>query len=132
MFETSPGLLRREYRLAMTLNLLYLQNMSSNNSILRLIVFILVGLVLGGILGECLGLLFAQIGELTGAGIDNTPRTALTAAWDLRLGYSADGAPQIIDLYMIQFPLAFTLKLNIVSVIGMAVSIYIMKWSGKR
>jgi hypothetical protein len=106
--------------------------MSSNNSIFRVIVFILVGLILGGILGECLGFLFAQIGELTGAGADNVVRFALTQPWELRLGYSASGAPQIIDLYMIQFPLAFTLKLNIVSAIGMVIAIYIMKWSGKR
>jgi hypothetical protein len=106
---------------------------NTENSIARLIVFILLGLVFGGILGESLGWLLGYIGELMNAGgEDNVVRNFFIKAWELKVGYLKDGEPVLIDLYMLKFNLAFTLRLNIVSIIGVVVSLYMMKWSGNR
>ncbi|MDR2579666.1 MAG: DUF4321 domain-containing protein [Fibromonadaceae bacterium] len=104
-----------------------------NNNIGRILVFIMLGLVLGGILGESLGWLFGHLGMLMNAGgEDNVVRNFFIKAWELKVGYSEDGHPLFLDLYMLQFNFAFVLKLNIVSIIGVVVSLYIMKWSGNR
>lgn len=104
--------------------------MTKRNSIGRLIVFIVLGLLIGGILGECLGLLFGSLGELMDAGgQDNIVRNFFIAAFNLNLGIDE---PIVIDLYMVKFALGFGIKLNFVSIIGLVVSLYIMKWSGDR
>jgi hypothetical protein len=105
----------------------------SNNSIVRLIVFIVLGLILGGILGESLGWLFGHLGTLMNAGgEDNVVRNFFVKALELNVGYSNTGEPLLIDLYMLQFNFGFTLRLNIVSIIGVVVALYMMKWSGNR
>jgi len=104
-----------------------------NNNVARIIVFLLLGLIFGGILGESLGWLFGYMGTLMNAGgEDNVVRNFFIRAWELKVGYVDGGKPLLIDLYMLQFNLAFTLRLNIVSVIGVVVSLYMMKWSGNR
>ena len=46
-------------------------------------------------------------------------------------GFNGDNAsPAVLDLYMIKLALGISFKFNVVSIIGMAISIYIMKWSG--
>ncbi|MDR0518187.1 MAG: DUF4321 domain-containing protein [Fibromonadaceae bacterium] len=105
----------------------------SNNSVGRVIIFVLLGFVFGGILGESFGWLFGHIGMLTNAGgEDNIVRSFFIKAWELKVGYSDEGKPLFLDLYMLQFNMAFTLKLNIISMVGVVVSLYIMKWSGNR
>ena len=53
------------------------------------------------------------------------------ASFDLNLGFLGDKAnPVIIDLYMVKFALGLGLKINVVSIVGMVLAIYIMKWSG--
>jgi hypothetical protein len=105
----------------------------TGNSVGKAIVFILLGLVLGGILGETLGWLFGYLGTFMNAGgEDNVVKNFFIKAWELKVGYADDGSPLFVDLYMLQFNLAFTLKLNIVSVVGVILSLYIMKWSGSR
>ena len=116
-------------------NFLYYPAMGNriNNSIGRAIVFILLGLIFGGILGESLGWLFGHIGMLTNAGgEDNIVRNFFVKAWELKIGYMDDGHPLLIDLYMMKFHLGFTFRLNIVSIIGVVISLYMMKWSGSR
>ncbi len=104
--------------------------MNRKNSLARQILFIVLGLLIGGILGECLGLLFGSLGELMNAGgQDNIVRNFFIAAFNLNIGIDE---PIVIDLYMVKFVLGFGLKLNFVSIIGLAVSLYIMKWSGDR
>jgi hypothetical protein len=104
-----------------------------NNNIGRILVFIMLGLVLGGIFGESLGWLFGHLGNLMNAGgEDNVVRNFFIKAWELKVGYSDENQPLYLDLYMLQLNFAFVLKLNIVSVIGVVVSLYIMKWSGNR
>jgi hypothetical protein len=105
----------------------------TSNSIGRAVLFILLGLVFGGILGESLGWLLGHLGTLMNAGGENNVvRNFFIKAWELKIGYLEDGSPLQIDLYMLQFQAAFTLRLNIVSVIGVVVSLYMMKWSGSR
>jgi hypothetical protein len=105
----------------------------TNYSVGRAIVFIMLGLIFGGILGESIGWFFGYIGEFMNAGGENNVvRNFFLKAWEFKLGYSDDGKPLYLDLYMLQFYLGFTFRLNIVSVIGVVVSLYIMKWSGNR
>jgi len=99
----------------------------------KAIIFIMLGLIFGGILGESLGWLFGHIGTLMNAGgEDNVVRNFFVRAWELKIGYLEDGSPLLIDLYMLKFNLGFTLRLNIVSIIGVVVALYMMKWSGNR
>jgi len=96
-------------------------------------VFTLLGLIFGGILGESLGWLFGNIGTLMNAGgEDNVVRNFFIKAWELKFGYLEDGKPLLIDLYMLKFNLGITFRLNIVSIIGVVISLYMMKWSGNR
>jgi hypothetical protein len=116
-------------------NFLYSPIMSgrSNNSVGKIAVYILLGLVFGGILGESLGWLFGYIGTLMNAGgEDNVVRNFFVKAWELKLGYSENGNPMFVDLYMLQFSFGITFKLNIISIVGVAVALYMMKWSRNR
>lgn len=104
--------------------------MTRKTNLGRLILFVVLGLLLGGILGECLGLLFGTLGELMNAGgQNNIVRNFFIAAFNLNIGIDK---PIVIDLYMVKFVLGFGLKLNFVSIIGMVIALYIMKWSGDR
>jgi hypothetical protein len=93
----------------------------------RLVVFILLGLIVGGIFGEVLGLVLGQIGVLTGGEMNNPIRNFFVAAIEYSIGIK-EGVI-LIDLYMIKFRLGFGIKLNLCSVAGMLLSLYIMKWS---
>lgn len=106
--------------------------MTNKNTFGRLVLFIILGLIIGGVLGECLGLFFGELGELMNAGgYDNIVRNFFVSSFDLNFGFPGNKAePVILDLYMIKLALGFGLKVNVVSIIGMIVSIYIMKWSG--
>jgi len=99
----------------------------------RAIVFIVLGLILGGILGESLGWFFGYIGTFMNAGgEDNVVRNFFIRAWELNMGYTGDGKPMLVDLYMLKFNLGCTIRLNIVSIIGVVAALYMMKWSGNR
>ncbi|HHX16028.1 MAG TPA: DUF4321 domain-containing protein [Fibrobacter sp.] len=99
----------------------------------RLFLFIILGLLIGGILGESLGLLFGELGELMNAGgYDNIVRNFFVAPFNFNIGIGNNVDPVFIDLHLVKFSLGFGLKLNVVSIIGMIVAIYIMKWSGDR
>jgi len=102
-------------------------------SIGRAIIFIVLGLIFGGILGETLGWFFGYIGTLMNAGgEDNVVRNFFIKAWELNMGYTSEGKPMLVDLYMLKFNLGFTIRLNIVSIIGVVAALYMMKWSGNR
>jgi hypothetical protein len=98
-----------------------------NHGVGRLLVFILLGLIVGGVFGEVLGLVLGQIGVLTGGEMNNPIRNFFVAAIEYSIGINEGGI--LIDLYMIKFRLGFGLKLNLCSVAGMLLSLYIMKWS---
>ena len=104
--------------------------MAKKNSIGRLILFVVLGLLFGGILGECLGALLGALGEFMNAGgQDNIVKNFFIAAFNFNIGVDE---PIVLDLYMIKIVLGFGLKLNFVSIIGLVVALYIMKWSGDR
>ena len=101
--------------------------MDKSASVGRLVVFIILGLVLGGILGEVLGLVLGQIGVLSGGDMNNPIRNFFVASFQPSLGIKDNGI--LLDLYMIKIRLGLGFKFNVCSGIGMAISLYIMKWS---
>lgn len=103
--------------------------MTRKNGVGRLIVFIVLGLLLGGILGECFGLLFGSLGELMNAGGQNNIVRNLFVDHFFEIGSEH---PITIDLYMLKFVLGFGFKLNVMSIVGLFISLYIWKWSGDR
>ncbi|MCQ2106834.1 MAG: DUF4321 domain-containing protein [Fibrobacter sp.] len=105
--------------------------MNSKNTFARLVLFVILGLVIGGVLGECLGVLFGQLGELMNAGgYNNIVHNFFVSSFNLNLGFPNRPEPVIVDLYLIKLAIGCSIKVNVVSVIGMIVGIYIMKWSG--
>ena len=108
--------------------------MTHKNSLARLVIFIFVGLILGGIMSEALGALFGELGVLLNAGgYDNSVHYIFTAAADYSIGFSGDTPqPVVIDLYLVKFALGFGFKVNALSAVGMGLALYIMKWSGER
>lgn len=108
--------------------------MIRNNSFGRLVLFIVLGLLIGGILGECLGLLFGELGELMNAGgYNNVVHNFFVAPfWAIGTGNDGEISPFILDLYMIKIAFGLQIKLNVMSIVGLFVGIYIMKWSGER
>lgn len=102
--------------------------MNRSASVGRLVVFILLGLILGGILGEVLGLVLGQIGVLSGGDMNNPIRNFFVKAFELDLGYRDGWA---IDLYMVKLRLGLGLKFNTCSILGVALSLYFMKWSNR-
>ncbi|HSQ40844.1 MAG TPA: DUF4321 domain-containing protein [Fibrobacteraceae bacterium] len=100
----------------------------SNSSVGRLLVFLFLGLLFGGILGESLGLVLGKIGEATHAGFYNNIRAVFVNWWfDIGIGKSQ---PIVIDLYMVKFALGFAFRMNTASILGAGVALYMMKWSG--
>ena len=88
---------------------------------------------IGGILGECLGVLFGQLGELMNAGgYNNVVHNFFVSSFNFNIGFGDKPEPVVLDLYLVKLALGFGIKLNVVSVIGMIIGIYIMKWSGER
>ena len=107
--------------------------MNRKNTFGRLLLFVVLGLLLGGILGECLGVLFGQLGELMNAGgYNNVVHNFFVSSFNFNIGFGDKPEPVVLDLYLLKLALGFGIKLNVVSVIGMIIGIYIMKWSGER
>jgi hypothetical protein len=95
-------------------------------SIGRLIVFIVLGLILGGIFGEVLGVILGQIGVLSGGDLNNPIRNFFVKAWELDLGYRDGWA---LDLSTVKLRIGLGFKFNTCSILGVALSLYFMKWS---
>ncbi len=108
--------------------------MTRNNSFARLVLFIVLGLLIGGILGECFGYLFGALGELMNAGgFNNVVHNFFVAPfWAFNVTPDGTTQPLVIDLYMIKLSIGLGIKLNVMSLVGMVIGIYIMKWSGER
>ena len=108
--------------------------MSRNNSFGSLILFVVLGLIIGGVLGECFGFLFGKLGELMNAGGYNNivHNFFVKPFWALNTGSGSEMQPFVLDLYMIKISFGLALKLNVMSLVGLAAGLYIMKWSGER
>lgn len=101
--------------------------MGRNPGLGRLIVFILVGLILGGILGEVLGVVLGQIGVFAGGVDNNVIKNFFVRAFEPSLGIKENGI--LLDLYMVKIRFGIGFKFNTCSILGMILSLYIMKWS---
>ena len=106
--------------------------MNRENSSARLVIFVFIGLLFGGVIGEVFGAVLGQIGVISGGGIDNPVRNFFVTSFEFGFGinesngvYSSD----VLDLYLLKIPLGIAIKLNLCSFLGMAGSLYIMKWS---
>lgn len=108
--------------------------MSHKNSFGRLLLFIVLGLLIGGVLGESLGFLFGKLGELMNAGGYNNivHNFFVKPFWAFNTGTGSEMQPFTLDLYMFKIAFGFQLKLNVMSLVGLVVGLYIMKWSGER
>ena len=79
----------------------------------RVILFIFVGLILGGIMSEALGALFGELGVILNAGgYDNSVHHIFTATADYSIGLPDNGTPIIIDLYLVKFALGIGFKFS--------------------
>lgn len=103
-------------------------NRTSNT---RLIIFIFLGLLIGGTLGESLGYILGKIGEMTSGEYDNMIRNGFVKSFDLDFGFNSPEAIKL-DLYLIKLKFGLGFKFNLVSFIGLAVALYIEKWSRGR
>ena len=72
-----------------------------------------LGVVLGGVVGETIGLLLPQ---------DNVIRELFVSGKEFQVG------PANINLIVMTFTLGFSLKVNLVSVLGIIVVAFLMKW----
>lgn len=100
--------------------------MNKGNNIGRLLIFILVGLIAGGVLGEALGAVLGQIGVMAGGSIDNPVRNTFVKAFEFDLGFKDGWA---LDLYTVKLRFGLGFKFNLCSLLGMILSLYVMKWS---
>ena len=100
--------------------------MERNRNLAWTIFFVVLGLIVGGVLGESLGYILGKIGEMSGGGADNPIRNFFVKALEIDLGYNDGG--WALDLYMFKVRLGFGFKFNLCSLIGMGVALYTMKW----
>ena len=108
--------------------------MTRNSSFGRLLLFVILGLIIGGVLGECFGFVFGKLGELMNAGGYNNivHNFFVRPFWAFYTGDGNTMKPFVLDLYMIKISFGLALKLNVMSLVGLVVGLYIMKWSGER
>ncbi len=72
-----------------------------------------LGVVLGGVVGETIGLLLPQ---------DNVIRELFVSGKEFQVG------PANFNLIVMTFTLGFSLKVNLVSVLGIIIVAFLMKW----
>ena len=92
--------------------------------------FLLLGLVLGGFLGELLALSAAHLGEISGAGRENVVYLLLARFWavDFRFGMPPS-TDFVLDLFILKIRLGFAFKMNIGCLPGVILALYLEKWS---
>ncbi|MCK4537520.1 MAG: DUF4321 domain-containing protein [Candidatus Krumholzibacteria bacterium] len=72
-----------------------------------------LGVVLGGVVGETIGLLLPK---------DNVIRELFVSGREFQVG------PVYLNLIVMTFTLGFSLKVNLVSVLGIIVVAFLMRW----
>jgi hypothetical protein len=100
--------------------------MERNRNLAWTIFFVVLGLIVGGVLGESLGYILGKLGEMSGGGADNPIRNFFVKALEIDLGYNDGG--WALDLYMFKVRLGFGFKFNVCSLLGMGVALYTLKW----
>ncbi len=72
-----------------------------------------LGVILGGVIGETIGLLLPE---------DNVIRQLFVSGKEFQVG------PVYLNLIVMTFTLGFTLKVNLVSVLGIIVVAFLLRW----
>jgi hypothetical protein len=97
---------------------------------LRFITFFVVGLFLGGFIGEVLGVVTAHLGELFNVGKENTLHYFFTQFLSLNWGFGFPPESDfLLDLFVIKIRLGFAIKLNFGCLPGIGLAAYLEKWS---
>jgi hypothetical protein len=81
-----------------------------------LIFVVLIGMIVGSVLGQLIGDFLPE----------STPKTFLIGSYSPSFGFSNDAF--LIDLYVIKIKLGIQFTFNIISLIGMAISVYLFRW----
>ena len=69
----------------------------------------------------------AVLGQLIGSFLpESTPKTFLIGSYSPSFGFDNNGF--LIDLYVIKIKLGIQFTFNIISLIGMAISVYLFRW----
>ena len=97
----------------------------------RVVIFAFLGLLIGGTLGESLGYILGKLGEMSGMGYDNLIRSGFVKGLSFDFGFN-DPEGFKLDLYLVKIRFGFGMNLNLVSIIGLFVAMYIEKWSRGR
>lgn len=95
----------------------------------RTLLFAVLGLIIGGILGETLGWLFLELGKWANTSPENNyAYNIFIQAFTPSFGF---GNPEgfVLDLYMIKLKIGIALKLNLISLVGLFLAFYIERWS---
>ena len=96
----------------------------------RTIVFVLLGLILGGFVGEILAVGSAHLGEISGAGRENVVYLLLSKFGAVDAGFGLPPSTEfVIDLFIVKIKLGLAFKLNIGCIPGLILSLYLEKWS---
>jgi hypothetical protein len=84
---------------------------------LGLLIFVVIlGMIIGSVLGQIIGDILPE----------STPKTFLTGSYSPSFGFQ-NGA-LLLDLYVIKIKLGAQFTFNIISLIGMAVAVYLFRW----
>ncbi len=105
-------------------------NATGSSRVGRLVVFILLGLILGGFIGEILAIGSAHLGQALGAPSENVVYLLLTKFLALDVGFGLPPSSDfILDLFILKIRLGFAFKLNIGCLPGLILAMYLEKWS---
>ena len=92
--------------------------------------FLLLGLVLGGFLGELLAATAAHLGEISGAGRENVVYLLLARFWAVEFGFGLPPSSDfVLDLFILKIRLGLAFKMNIGCLPGVILALYLEKWS---
>jgi hypothetical protein len=100
--------------------------MERNRNFAWTVFFVILGLIIGGVLGESLGYILGKFGEMSGGVADNPIRNFFVKALEIDLGYNGGG--WALDLYMFKVRLGLGFKFNVCSLLGMGGALYMLKW----
>ena len=96
----------------------------------RTILFVLLGLVLGGFVGEILAVGSAHLGEISGAGRENVVYLLLSRFCSVDAGFGLPPSSEfVLDLFIVKIKLGLAFKFNIGCIPGLLLSLYLEKWS---
>ncbi|HXP91637.1 MAG TPA: DUF4321 domain-containing protein [Fibrobacteria bacterium] len=96
----------------------------------RTIVFVLLGLILGGFVGQILAVGSAHLGEISGAGKENVVYLLLSKFGAVDAGFGLPPSTEfVLDLFIVKIKLGLAFKFNIGCIPGLILSLYLEKWS---